>query len=134
MLNGGGSPSSNYQSHLLHLRSLRELFVRAGIPAERISVLASDGADPAPDLATRELQPEEEFWRLSGTRIERRLAMPITTVNSEVAGVTLQAATKATVSAWFEEAGKVQGAVVTAFSKTTAALAQRSSSGVVGRE
>ncbi|HEX7668006.1 MAG TPA: thioredoxin-like domain-containing protein [Polyangiaceae bacterium] len=106
MLNGGGSPYINYQSHLLHLQSLRDLVLRAGVSPERLSVLASDGSDPAPDLATRDAQPEPDFWRLEGTRLEHRLEMPTTTIDSKLAGLTLAPATKASLTAWFDAASK----------------------------
>ena len=61
MVNGGGSKAMNYQSHLLHVRQLLDVLRRAGIRSEQVSVFSGDGADPAEDLAVREVQPEAEF-------------------------------------------------------------------------
>jgi thiol-disulfide isomerase/thioredoxin len=103
-INGGGSRAQNYQSHLLHVTQLLEVLRHAGIPPERISVFSGDGADPAEDLAVRELEPEPDFWLLRGTRLERPLAPPIVYRNSAIAGTRLQAATKAGLRAWFKGA------------------------------
>ncbi len=104
MINGGGRPPLNYQSHLLHVRELLALLLQAGAHPDQISILDADGSDPAADLAVREVQPEEDFWLLRGTRLERTLRPQITYANSEVPGVRLEAATRANVRAWFEGA------------------------------
>lgn len=106
MISGGGSPFINYQSHLRHLETLRDLLVGGGLSPDRISVLTSDGAAPDPDLATRDLDADPDFWRLSGTRLEQRLGMPTTTVNSVLPGVTLEPASRAHVTEWFEAAAR----------------------------
>jgi thiol-disulfide isomerase/thioredoxin len=106
MLNGGGNPSINYQSHLLHLQKLHELLLRAAVSTSDITVFASDGNDPAPDLATRDAQPEGDFWRLEGTRLEYKLRTPITTVDSKLPNVTLERASKANLTQWFDNAAK----------------------------
>lgn len=104
MINGGGRPSLNYQSHLLHVRELRALLLQAGMGPDRISLLNADGSDPGLDMAIREIQPEEDFWLLRGTHLERSLRTRITYTSSEVAGARLEAATKTNVTAWFEAA------------------------------
>lgn len=106
MLNGGGNPSINYQSHLLHLQKLHALLLRAGVSANDITVFASDGNNPAPDLATRETQPEGDFWRLEGTPLEHKLRTPITTIDSKLPNVTLELASKSNLSRWFDQAAK----------------------------
>ena len=60
LINGGGERRGNYYSHLVHLRALLGVLERAGVPAPNISIFASDGEDPAPDLAIRELRPGGE--------------------------------------------------------------------------
>ena len=55
LLNGGGRPEVNYQSHLQNVRSLVELLHLSGVPSSDITIFSGDGADPAADLATREL-------------------------------------------------------------------------------
>ena len=104
MINGGGRRPQNYQSHLLHVRELLALLLQAGAHRDQISIFNADGADPAADLAVREVQPEEDFWLLRGTRLGRSLGPQITYANSEVPGARLEAATKANVRAWFEGA------------------------------
>jgi thiol-disulfide isomerase/thioredoxin len=102
LINGGGSPPQNYQSHLLHVRELLAMLLQAGVRPDHISIFNADGSDPGADMAAREVQPEEDFWLLRGTHLERPLRTQITYTNSEVSGVRLEAATKANVTAWFE--------------------------------
>jgi thiol-disulfide isomerase/thioredoxin len=104
MINGGGLPATNVQAHLLHLKALRETLLGAGVAPERITVFSGDGADPDPDLAMREAEPEPDFFLLRGTRQERALGAPKVLVNSEIPGVTLRTAGKAEITAWFEQA------------------------------
>ncbi len=106
MVSGGGMPSINYGSHLVHLERLRELLLATGVSPEQISVLSSDGADPAPDLAQREAPPEPDFWMLEGTRVGQRLDTPIELVSSAIPGVTLAPATKTSLGRWFDAEGK----------------------------
>src|SRR5664279_703502 len=68
-INGGGDKLDNFASHLAHLRQFTQLLAASGIPRDHITVLASDGSDPAPDLATRESEPENA-WLLQGTRVD----------------------------------------------------------------
>jgi hypothetical protein len=72
-INGGGSAHVNYVSHLQHLQGLVDLLHGAGVPAERMTVLAGDGNDPTPDLALRVDTSATEYWRLRGTPIEGEL-------------------------------------------------------------
>mgnify|MGYP001557296577 FL=1 len=104
LINGGGNRRINYQSHLLHVNRIYSLLGEAGVPANQISILSADGSDPAPDLATREVQKESNFWMLSGTRLAKTLRPPITYTNSEVPGAQLQAATRENLRLWFENA------------------------------
>jgi thiol-disulfide isomerase/thioredoxin len=104
MINGGSRPPLNFQSHLLHVRELYALLQQAGVRPDQVSILSADGADPANDLAVREVEPGGDFWLLHGTRLERALGTQVTYANSEVPGATLQAATKENLTAWFEAA------------------------------
>jgi len=104
MINGGGSAAQNYQSHLLHVRQLLDLLGRAGVPPDRIAVLSGDGADPAPDLAVRELEVDPDFWLIQGTRVEARLKEPIVYEDSHIPGWELQHASERRVEGWFEQA------------------------------
>src|SRR5437870_4719735 len=89
MINGGGRPGQNFQSHLLHVREMLALLLQAGARPEQVSILNADGADPAADMAMRESQREENFWLLRGTRLARTLGPKITLANSEVPGARL---------------------------------------------
>jgi len=109
LINGGGNRRINYQSHLLHVNRIYSLLTEAGIPGDQISILSADGSDPAPDLATREVLKESDFWMLSGTRLEKSLRPPITYTNSEVQGAPLQAATRENMRLWFENAAASLG-------------------------
>jgi thiol-disulfide isomerase/thioredoxin len=104
MINGGGSATQNYQSHLLHVRQLLDLLGRAGVPPDRIAVLSSDGADPAPDLAVRELELDPDFWLVQGTRVEGRLKEPVVYEDSRIPGWELEHASERRVEGWFAQA------------------------------
>lgn len=106
MIDGGGRREQNYQSHLLHVRALRDLLQRAGVPDARIDIFSSDGSDPAEDLAVRDVQPEADFWLLEGTRLDGPLRTPVVYANSTVDGATLQPATNKALSQWFRTARK----------------------------
>ena len=110
LINGGGNRRINYQSHLLHVKRIYRILNEAGVPANQISILSSDGSDPAADLATRETQSETKFWMLAGTRLNKALRPPITYANSEVQGAQLQAATRDNLREWFETAAATLGA------------------------
>lgn len=99
VLNGGGRPEINFQSHLLHVRQLLDLADQAGIDPQRITVFASDGADPGADLAVR-LGNREAAWRLAGTPLFAALR-PVRYADSTLPGFTLQPATRAALDAWF---------------------------------
>jgi len=106
LVNGGGTRAGNYQSHVVHVRSLLEVLDAAGVPRERITVFASDGEDPGADLATRELRPEGEGWLLEGTQLEGTLGRPMEYVSTRIAGQTLRPATPDALRAWFAREGK----------------------------
>ena len=96
-INGGGDKADNFASHLGHLRQLVDLLGRAGVPRDHLVVLASDGSDPAPDLATREPEPESA-WLLQGTRIDPLLRDSAIYENSVLPGIDLRPATLASLS------------------------------------
>jgi thiol-disulfide isomerase/thioredoxin len=107
MINGGGSPEINYQPHLLHIRAMRDTLLASGIKPEQITVFSSDGEDPAPDLVSRDAQPESDFWLLRDTRLEHPLETPRRFVSSELPGVVLHSATKGALKTWFDEQAHV---------------------------
>ncbi|HEX7506944.1 MAG TPA: PDZ domain-containing protein [Polyangia bacterium] len=95
-INGGGDKLDNFASHLAHLRQLTQLLAASGIPRDHITVLASDGSDPAPDLATRESEPENA-WLLQGTRVDPLLRDLTTYEDSVLPGIDLRPATVASL-------------------------------------
>ena len=105
-INGGGSARENYLSHLQHLQGLVDLLHVAGVPADRITVLAGDGSDPAPDLVVREQNTGAEFWRLRGTVGEEKFSSPYLMGNSQVSGATLYPATRGSLSIWMLTVGQ----------------------------
>jgi hypothetical protein len=96
-INGGGDKLDNFASHLAHLRQLTDLLAASGIPRDHITVLASDGSNPAPDLATREPEPENA-WLLQGTRVDPLLRDLTTYEDSALPGIDLRPATVASLS------------------------------------
>jgi len=96
-VNGGGDKLDNFASHLAHLRQLTQLLSTSGIPRDHITVLASDGSNPAPDLATREPEPENA-WLLQGTRVDPLLRDLTTYEDSALTGIDLRPATVASLS------------------------------------
>ena len=105
-INGGGSPQQNYLSHLQHLQGLVDLLHGAGVPAERITVLAGDGSDPTPDLAVRVESAGSEYWRLRGTGFEELFPPHLVLGNSAVTGATLYPATRGSLSIWTMTVGQ----------------------------
>ena len=106
LINGGGKPAINYQSHLLHVRELAQLLLANGIPGKRILVFSSDGTDPAPDLAVRDLQTEKYFWLIEDLAITRSLHQEIRYENSTLEGLEVHPATKEALTLWFELEGE----------------------------
>ena len=53
VINGGGRPPQNFQSHLLHVRQLVEFLDAVGVRREQVAIFNADGADPAADVAVR---------------------------------------------------------------------------------
>jgi thiol-disulfide isomerase/thioredoxin len=106
LINGGGSPAKNFQSHLLHVRQLLDLLLRSGVRRSNIAVFSADGADPEADLAVRDTQPEADFWMLRGTRVDRQLRTQIRYQNSEIEEITIKPATKTALRDWFERAAR----------------------------
>lgn len=106
LINGGGRPAINYQSHLLHVRELAQLLIASGIPKKRIVVFASDGSDPEPDLAVRDLQTDPDFWLIEGLPIGRQLAPRVRYENSELEGLGIRPATLDALISWVEREGQ----------------------------
>jgi hypothetical protein len=99
MINGGGSREDNYASHVAHLRELTARLLKAGVPNDRITILSSDGSNPAADFARRG-PALENMNLLDGTTLQKQLAEPLDFENSTVDGIKLLPATRATLSRW----------------------------------
>ena len=41
LINGGGTPAGNYQSHLMHVRLLADILRDSGVPDRRITILSA---------------------------------------------------------------------------------------------
>lgn len=106
LINGGGRAARNYQSHFLHVRALVHLLVAQGIPKDDIAVFASDGADPKPDLAVRDREPEPGAWLIEdvwpGTVLDPRIRYE----NSEIDGIPILPATRGALRRWFQDVGQ----------------------------
>jgi hypothetical protein len=102
LINGGGRASRNYQSHLLHVREIVDLLRASGVPRDQIEIFSSDGSDPEPDLAVRDLQAGRELWLIEGLRVGRDLAPEIRYENSEVGDMALRPATRQALWSWLE--------------------------------
>ena len=106
LINGGGTPRQNFQSHLLHVRELIELLVSRGIPEKRITVFSSDGTDPAPDLAVRMPEPEENFWLIEDLGPGKQLASKTRLENSTFGRYHVFPAKHAALESWFDAASR----------------------------
>ncbi|MDG2308873.1 MAG: redoxin family protein [Candidatus Binatia bacterium] len=107
LINGGAGKRINYQSHVIHLRQVLEILESSGVPAGQVAVFASDGSNPDPDLATRELRAEgDDGWLLDGTLLESPIGRPMEFVSTEIDGVSLRPATKASLAEWFASEGE----------------------------
>ena len=102
MINGGGDREDNFASHLSHLRQLAGLLERARVPHDRVTILASDGSNPAPDLAVRGPEPEGT-WLLEGTAVGELLRHSTSFENSTLTGYSLRPATRAELRRAFAE-------------------------------
>jgi thiol-disulfide isomerase/thioredoxin len=104
LVNGGGNRAMNYQSHLIHIKQLVALLRETHVDPAKVTIFSGDGADPLPDLATRELVQNPDLWLLP--RGGGSLRPEIAFVDSKVEGFTLQAARKDAIRHWFETTGK----------------------------
>jgi hypothetical protein len=105
LINGGSRADENFRSHVLHLREMSALLLKAGLARERITIFASDGASPGLDLTARTEDPPG-FWLLTGTGLERELGEPLQLENSSVPGFTLEPANRAAIGRWFQGADR----------------------------
>jgi hypothetical protein len=100
LINGGGSAKRNYRSHLQHIRRFRRLLLDGGVPDEHITIFASDGSDPAPDLAIID-RTEDDWWLIETAPLGVAFRPQPQLIDSTVEGAVLQPATREAIGAWF---------------------------------
>jgi thiol-disulfide isomerase/thioredoxin len=108
LINGGGKPQINFQSHLTHVRVLVDFLGAHGVKAEDITIFSSDGSDPSADLTTRASETEPVAWLLPPGLAHR--LRPTHVIDSSIAGFTLRPANRDALRAWFESDGRQLGA------------------------
>jgi thiol-disulfide isomerase/thioredoxin len=106
LLNGGGSKPQNFQSHLLHVEQLFGVLEAAGVDRSRIDVFSADGDDSDPDVALRDDVELDDLWMIDGTRLEMTLRPAVQYVDTRLGDVPIRAATRANLTAWFENEGR----------------------------
>jgi thiol-disulfide isomerase/thioredoxin len=99
LINGGGSASNNYLSHLHHLQDMAEALGRRGLLRQDIYVFSADGADSKDDLASR-APADPRAWLIEGTPVGRALTRTELS-NTVWEGVTLRPAKKSELRQWF---------------------------------
>lgn len=110
LISGGGTPQDNAYAHLVHLRGMLDVLDRVGLRRDHISVLASDGADPAPDLS-RAAEPGPRLaWMLEGTRFEQMLRVDPRLESTALDGVELLPANSGALEGWMHYRGRHLGA------------------------
>jgi thiol-disulfide isomerase/thioredoxin len=107
LINGGGKPQINFQSHLTHVQVLVDFLRAHDVKAEDIAIFSSDGSDPAADLTTRASETEPDAWLLPPGLAHR--LRPVHVVDSSVAGFSLRPANREALRAWFESDGRQLG-------------------------
>lgn len=91
LLNGGGETSSNYFSHHLHIRMMRELLLKRGLASSRIQIFSSDGENPQPDQVLSKALPMAWLWQQLP---EWQLLDPMQQVNTTLEGARMMPARK----------------------------------------
>ncbi len=102
LINGGGRPRINFQSHLTHIQGFVGVLESYGVPRENIVIFSGDGSDPKVDLATREARDDEDFWLLT-RRAQQVLSPQIEYVDSKVEGYQLEPAKREAIELWFSK-------------------------------
>jgi thiol-disulfide isomerase/thioredoxin len=104
LINGGGKPAMNFQSHLTHVRTLVDFLRVNGVGDADITIFSGDGTDPAADLATRDTDTEPDAWLLPPSLAHA--LRPVHYIDSAVPGFTLRPATRDALRAWFASEGR----------------------------
>ncbi|MEZ4265930.1 MAG: redoxin family protein [Myxococcota bacterium] len=106
LISGGGKPADNAYAHVVHLRGMLDVLRGAGLRRDRIAVLASDGADPAPDLARAVAPGHRLAWTLDGTRFDLMLRVPASLESTALDGIELLPANSGALEAWMHYRGR----------------------------
>lgn len=104
LLNGGGTVTTNYRSHAVHLHTMHKALRETGVPPTAIATLASDGDDSAPDIAVTVTARGDQPWLLEGTTMEG-LLQPVRYGSTYLPGISLLPATRDSVEEWFDGPG-----------------------------
>lgn len=103
LLGGGHTPRVNHLSRVFHVAETHQVLRARGLPDDRISVLMTDGDDPA-------VEPRatgQGAWLLDGTYLERPLGRPVRDRDTRIPGVAALPATRDHLDAWFDGAAAV---------------------------
>ena len=86
-----------------------DLLVERGVDRGDITVFASDGPHPGPDLAILDEKPEKNFWLIEGLALGARLRPEVSLVDSRVHRTVLRPATRSAIADWFDhDAAKLE--------------------------
>ena len=104
LLNGGGTPRSNFYSHVMHLSAMYQSLVGRGVDPRYIHVLSADGESTVPDLAVVRVADGQDAWLLEGTTLDRSLRRPVRYVSAHSKQHSYRPATRSALDEWFAEA------------------------------
>jgi thiol-disulfide isomerase/thioredoxin len=105
LLNGGGTPRTNYFSHVMHIGGMYDVLSARGVGPRQIDVLSADGESTAPDMSVARVAEGPDAWLLGGTTLERPLGRPVRLVSAHSGSVVFSPATRAGLQGWFADAG-----------------------------
>jgi thiol-disulfide isomerase/thioredoxin len=104
LLNGGGTPTTNYASHGYHLAGMNEVLQSRGLDRRQISILSGDGDVPAADSAVGYPATATRAWLLDGTVLERPLGHPVRYMNLNIPNASAEPGTRDSLEDWLAQA------------------------------
>jgi hypothetical protein len=105
LVNGGASAQKNYLSHVEHVRQFLDLLQSKRVDESRIAVFASDGTDPAPDVAVLDAENVKGDWLIERLFVDRPLKPEIYLRDAVIAGAPRYPATAVAFDSWLERTG-----------------------------